>query len=100
MTTPTPQGQHSPTPWTLVPTNHGMAAVKVADNPAASPLFFMNQIKHIKRAEADAAFIVRAANHYELMVSLLRRINAEKGGASAKLKGEIEEAFNSMGEVL
>lgn len=46
-----------------------------------------------------AAFIVRAINHYELMVSLLKEVYSEKG-ASGHVKGKIEKAFNSMGEVL
>lgn len=58
---------HTPTPWVVVPTNNGNTAVKIAADPAANPLFFMNQVRHPTRAEADAAFIVCAVNAFDAM---------------------------------
>lgn len=50
----------------------------------------------------NAAFIVRATNHYELMLNLLREVYKSQGvtNGNSEISAKIEKAFDSMGEVL
>lgn len=116
-----PQNEHTPLPWEEVNfINHDGTPIKTKDEIVA--LISESVMKgdglylagvsipgdslvvcytgNGPKAKANAALIVRATNHYELMVDLLRRIYQEKGGAHGNHKEEIEKAFNSMGEVL
>lgn len=88
--------QHTPPPWDhLEPIGEGLHGV-MSKHVNEGGNFYVAQCNR----GADAAFIVRVANHYELMVGLLKEVYTEKGGASANIKGKIEEAFKSAGEVL
>ena len=102
---PQPEATHTPLPWKVREYKYGKDYTGIIETMDGIYLGEMSCTMGKTKKEdqtpiANAAFICRATNHYELMVDLLRRINSENGGASGKLKEEIEKAFNSMGEVL
>lgn len=96
------ESKHTPTPWKLKDgmeiQGDSMKPIAGADGIILGFVSDKNLVDHSQR-DIDAAFIVRATNHYELMVSLLKEVYSEKG-ASGHVKGKIEKAFDSMGEVL
>ena len=89
------ESTHTPTPWHI----EGLLSMDLSEglkieNKNTIVAEICGGI-HYDEALANAAFIVRATNHYEVMLDLLRR-----SYSTSEVKNEIKKAFDSMGEVL
>jgi len=92
--------KHTPTPWTLLELNpyifSGSKNEEIAVARYDMPSIPLDQQK------ANAAYIVRVANHYEGMIELLRWIYKSQGvtNGNSEISARIEKAFNDAGEIL
>jgi hypothetical protein len=85
---------HSPTPWSIAPTSEEFGwAVFIVDADEADVIHFVCP-RDIN--DADAAFIVRAANAHEALVEALDRtlswLTSYPGGGALSPTGPYEQA--------
>lgn len=91
--------EHTPTPWTHVEMESGGFKIVPADDPNFKICRIENSITYLMAfddaAESDAAFIVKAANNHEAMLTELRRLHELYGHQqTADIIGAVGESSN------
>ncbi len=75
--------KHSPTPWKLKPCTTVGCGWPEIDAADGSPVVVSHRLMSEKISDADADLIVKAVNHYRLLVSIAFRVGNAKCSCAA-----------------